>query len=178
MIEEVLLLADEAAPALVRPILAREDVPAPFVRAALDAVGRLGLLPSGDAAVSRLGHPDPEVRAAALRAVARLHALPEGAREAVRATLDDEVEFVRIHATAAAALLSREDALAALLTRLGDPSSRVRRAAADALAGLGRAGLAELGHAARAHPDRYARDMAAQALRDRTEREVAEAVGR
>lgn len=176
VIEEALLLADDAAPALVRAILARQEVPAPFVRAALDAVARLALLPFADAAVARLTDPDPEVRAAALRAVARLRALPERAREAVRAALEDAVEFVRIHATAAAALLPREEALAALWARLGDPSWWVRRAAAEALAGLGRAGLAELGYAARAHPDRYARDMAAQALRDRTERVVAEAV--
>lgn len=176
VIEEVLLLADDAAPALVAAILAREDLPEPFVRAALDAVARLGLLAFAEAATSRLGHPDPEVRAAALRVVARLHVLPEDGREAVRAALEDEVEFVRIHATAAATLLPREAALAALWERLGDPSWWVRRAAAEALASLGRAGLAELGYAARTHPDRYARDMAAQALRDRTDRVLAEAV--
>lgn len=174
VLEEVLLLADEAAAAMVRAILDGEATPA-FLRAALDAVGRLGLLDHAARAAGFLGHPDPEVRAAALRAIARLSLLPPEARAAVQAALTDPVEFVRIHAAAAAALLPREVALPALWERLGDPSWWVRRAAADALASLGRSGLAALGRAAGSHPDRYARDMAAQALRDRVE-QVVEAI--
>lgn len=174
VLEEVLLLADEAAPAMVGEILGGEASPA-FLRAALDAVGRLGLLDHLDRVVEHLGHPDPEVRAAALRAAARLAVLPPDGRPAVRAALADPVEFVRIHAAAAAALLPREEALPALWELLGDPSWWVRRAAADALARLGRSGLAALGRAAGSHPDRYARDMAAQVLRDHVE-QVVEAI--
>ncbi len=176
VIEEALLLADDAAAGIVAAILRREDVPAPFVRAALDAVARLGLHGFGDAVVARLADHDPEVRAAALRAVARLGWLPAEARGAVQQALGDAVAFVRIHAAAAAALLPREEALELLWERLGDPSWWVRRAAADALARLGREGLAALGRAARTHPDRYARDMAAQAIRDRAEQVLEEAV--
>lgn len=174
VVEEVLLLADEAATPMVRAILDGETTPA-FLRAALDAVGRLGLLRHAERVAGLLDHPDAEVRAAALRAMARLALLPPEARAAVQTALTDPVEFVRIHAAAAAALLPREVALPALWERLGDPSWWVRRAAADALANLGPSGLAALGRAASSHPDRYARDMAAQALRDRVE-QVVEAI--
>lgn len=176
VVEEALLLADEAAAGIVETILRRGDVPARFARAALDAVARLGLHGLGDAVVSRLEHHDPEVRAAALRAVSRLGWLPEEARGAVRQALEDAVAFVRIHAAAAAVLLPREEARELLWWRLGDPSWWVRRAAAEALAGLGREGLAALGRAARTHPDRYARDMAAQVIRDRAEQVLEEVV--
>jgi len=175
VLEEVLLLADEAAPALVAAVLAREGASPAFRRAALDTVARLGLLSFASEVARHLRDPDAEVRAAALRAVARTAVLPPGARDAVREALGDPEAFVRIHAAAAARLLPRKEALERLWDRLGDPSWWVRRAAAESLAELGRAGLGTLGPAAGSHPDRYARDMAAQTLRDRVE-DVVEAV--
>jgi HEAT repeat protein len=135
--------------------------------AALDAVARLQLLVFGEESARFLDHPDPEVRAAALRAVAKVGLLPSSAYQAVLEACRDEVDFVRIHAVAAARLLPHDRATAALWDGLGDRSWWVRRSAADAMAALGPAGLGELGHAATAHPDRYARDIAAQTLRDR-----------
>ncbi len=167
VVEEMLLLADEGAPSLVGGLLLREGAPVSSLRAALDAVARLQLLVFAEEAVRFLDHADPEVRAAALRAVARTGLLPQAAHASVLAALGDEIEFIRIHATSAARLLPRERALAALWERLGDSSWWVRGSAAEALAALGPTGLAELGRAAETHPDRYARDMAAQALRDR-----------
>jgi len=167
VVEEMLLLADEGAPSLVGSLLLRESAPVSSLRAALDAVGRLQLLEFAEESVRFLDHIDPEVRAAALRAVARTGLLPPAAHASVLVALEDEVEFIRIHATSAARLLPRERAFAALWERLGDSSWWVRGSAAEALAALGPAGLAELGRAAETHPDRYARDMAAQALRDR-----------
>ncbi|HZD16815.1 MAG TPA: HEAT repeat domain-containing protein, partial [Actinomycetota bacterium] len=167
VLEEMLLLADDGAPSLVGGLLFREGAPAPSLRAALDAVARLQLLVFAEEVARFLSHPDPEVRAAALRAVARTGLLPPYARLSVLAALQDEVEFIRIHATSAARLLPSDQALETLWARLGDRSWWVRRSASEALASLGRAGLAQLGRAARSHPDRYARDMAAQALRDR-----------
>lgn len=176
VLEEVLLLADDAAPSLVAGLLDRDGSPA-ALRAALDAVARLQLLVFAEEVVRFLRHADPEVRAAALRAVARTGLLPPHAASSVLAAAKDDVEFIRIHATAAARLLPREDALDVLWDALGDPSWWVRRAAAEAMSMLGRAGLAELGRAARSHGDRYARDMAAQALRDRVP-DLVEAVTR
>jgi HEAT repeat protein len=168
VVEEMLLLADEGAPSLIDELLLYEHAPIPSLRAALDAVGRLQLLEFAEETVRFLDHTDPELRAAALRALARTGLLPPAAHASVLVALEDEVEFVRIHATSAARLLPRDRALVALWERLGDPSWWVRGSAAEALAALGPAGLAELGRAADTHPDRYARDMAAQALRDRT----------
>jgi hypothetical protein len=175
VVEEMLLLAEDAAPALVGELLLREEAPASSLRAALDAVARLQLLVFGEDAARLIGHADPEVRAAALRAVEEVRLLPESARGAVLEACHDETDFVRIHAVAAARLLPREDAVPALWEALGDRSWWVRRSAADAMAALGSPGLGELGRAALGHPDRYARDIAAQTLRDRIP-EVVQAV--
>lgn len=177
VVEEAVVLAEEGATSLVSALLFADRPGTPALRAALDGVGRLKLLLFGEEVVGYLTHHDPEVRAAALRAVGRLGFLPESSRGAVITALADELDFIRIHATVAARLLPRPQALAFLSERLGDRSWWVRRAAADALVALGPAGLAELGRAARTHADRYARDMAEQALRDHVPSLVQAVVG-
>jgi HEAT repeat protein len=147
------------------------------VRAAIDGIGRLKLLVFAEEVMRFLSDPDDEVRAAALRAVVHLGFLPEASRGNVVTALTDEVDFIRIHAAAAARFLPRRYALSLLSDRLGDRSWWVRRAAADSLVALGPAGLAELGRAVRAHPDRFARDMAEQALRDNVPNLVRAVVG-
>jgi len=166
IVEEVVVLAEDAATSLIDALLLHDRPRAPTVRAAIDGVGRLKLLIFAEEVVRFLNDPDDEVRAAALRAVSGLGFLPESSHGMVISALTDDVDFIRIHATAAAGLLPRPQALAFLNERLGDGSWWVRRAAADTLVSLGPAGLAQLGRAAREHPDRFARDMAEQALRD------------
>ena len=166
IIEEVVVLSEDAAASLIAVLLLHDRPRAPTLRAAIDGIGRLKLLTFAEEVVPFLSHADDEVRAAALRAVSRLGFLPESSRGAVVSALEDDVDFIRIHAAAAARLLPRPHALALLSGSLGDRSWWVRRAAADALVSLGPAGLAQLGRAAHEHPDRFARDMAEQALRD------------
>jgi len=166
IVEEVVVLAEDAATSLIDALLLHDRPRAPTVRAAIDGIGRLKLLIFAEEIVRFLIDPDAEVRAAALRAVNRLGFLPESSHGIVISALTDDVDFIRIHATAAARLLPRPQALAVLNERLGDSSWWVRRAAADTLVSLGPSGLAQLGRAAREHPDRFARDMAEQALRD------------
>ncbi len=166
IVEEVVVLAEESATSLIAVLLQQDRPRAPTVRAALDGIGRLKLLIFAEEVVPFLTHADDEVRGAALRAVGRLGFLPEASHGVVIAALADDVDFIRIHATMAARLLPQMHALSLLNDRLGDRSWWVRRAAADALVGLGPAGLAQLGRAAREHADRFARDMAEQALRD------------
>jgi HEAT repeat protein len=166
IVEEVVVLSEDAATSLIHVLLFHGRPRAATVRAAIDGVGRLKLLVFAEEVVRFLSDPDDEVRAAALRAVSRLGFLPESSHGIVIVALTDEVDFIRIHAAAAARLLPRPQALSFLSERLGDRSWWVRRAAADALVALGSAGLAQLGRAARAHPDRFARDIAEQALRD------------
>jgi len=167
IVEEVLVLAEMAAAPIVSDLLLRDGVPSATLRAALDGVGRLQLLVFAEEVARFLTHPDAEVRAAALRATGRLGFLAETSRSAVIAALEAEEDFIRIHATSTARLLPRDQALVTLSERLGDRSWWVRRAAADAMASLGAPGLAELGRAARSHQDRFARDIAEQALRER-----------
>ena len=177
IVEEVVALSEEAATSLIAVLLLHDRRRAPTVRAAIDGIGRLKLLIFAEEVVSFLSHPDDEVRAAALRAVSRLGFLPDASHGIVISALADDVDFIRIHAVAAARLLPRPQALSFLSDRLGDRSWWVRRAAADALVSLGPAGLAQLGRAAREHADRFARDMAEQALRDQVPNLVRAVVG-
>jgi HEAT repeat protein len=177
VVEEVVVLAEDAAGSVIDSLLLAEGRRSEAIRAALDGIGRLKLLLFAEEVVPYLLHSDPEVRAAALRAVGRLGFLPETSRGIVMLALSDDVDFIRIHATAAARLLPRPQALSVLNDALGDRSWWVRRAAADALVVLGPAGLAQLGAAAAAHPDRFARDMAEQALRDHVPSLVRAVVG-
>lgn len=129
-------------------------------------MGRLGLVQLAYEAGARITHKDPEVRAAALRALGRLRRVPSRARDAVIIALADDTEFVRIQAARAAAFVPAESAVTALYQSLSDRSWWVRRASADSLLGEGAWGVSSLQKAAASHPDRYARDMAAQVLRD------------
>lgn len=166
VIEEILLLGEDAAPQLVGELLLRLDVPVASLKAGLDAAGRLQLFTFTDELIRFVDHPDPEIRAAAFRAFWSIGYLPSEAEPAVVAALHDPVEFVRIHASRAARLLDAETALPLLWNVLGDQSWWVRRAAARSLVNLGDAGRRELAIASAAHPDRYARDMVSQVLRD------------
>src|SRR6185503_4952075 len=163
---ESLLLMEGNAPGVVGRLLADVDASPLVLRASLDAVGRLHLVEFAYEAAVWIGHPHPEVRAAALRALGRLERVPTRARDAVAIALADDTEFVRVQAARAAAFVPARLAVASLYKSLGDRSWWVRRAAAESLLHRGRWGIATLKKAARAHQDRFARDMAAQVLLD------------
>jgi HEAT repeat protein len=193
-IEECFLLLEDTAPMVLRNLLERPEIssfgveewavdtrgirrrgkapdfrtrgPGSLLRAALDATGRLKLLDLGDRVAEFMAYREPEVRAAAIRALGRLGYLPEHAEAGLVAALHDDVEFVRVQAAHAAVLLSPETAAPALWKLLGDQSWWVRRAAGESLARIAETGLRELGRAAHSHPDRYARQMAVQILLD------------
>jgi HEAT repeat protein len=177
IVEEVVVLAEEAATSLIQVLILRDRPRSATVRAAIDGIGRLKLLVFAEEVMRFLSDPDDEVRAAALRAVVHLGFLPEASRGNVVTALTDDIDFIRIHAAGAARLLPRTHALSLLSDRLGDRSWWVRRAAADSLVALGPAGLAALGRAVHEHPDRFARDMAEQALRDNVPNLVQAVVG-
>jgi HEAT repeat protein len=164
-VEEALLLLEGTA-AVVLAILLAASHDAPLLARAVDAAGRLKLLELGDDVAAHVDHPEPEVRAAALRTLGRMGFLPPTAEPAVAEALQDPIEFVRIQATRTALLLTRETARPALWKLLGDHSWWVRRAAAQALLGLGVEGPRLLQSAGTGHPDRFARHMAVQVLLD------------
>jgi HEAT repeat protein len=126
-------------------------------------VGRLKLASLGEEVARFLQDPDPELRAAALRALWRLGFVPSGLEEVVLAHLQAPEEYLRLQATRLLPLLGKTLARRALWKALYDPSFYVRRAAAEGLRELGLEALAE---AARAHPDPYGRAMAQQVLRE------------
>jgi HEAT repeat protein len=164
-IEESLLLLEGASEQVLSVLLAASH-DAPLLARAIDAAGRLKLLELGEAVAAHCEHPEPEVRAAALRTLGRLGFLPAAAEAGVIAALDDPTEFVRVQACRTAMLLPPETARPALWRLLGDPSWWVRRASAQALLGLGPDGPRLLGSAGTGHPDRFARHMAVQVLLD------------
>jgi HEAT repeat protein len=163
---ETLQLLEDAAPDVLSRLFSRVSLPVSLLRAALDAVGRLGLSQFTPNLVPRITHHDREVRAAALRALGRLGRSPMQARVAIVIALNDDTEFVRIQAARAAGRLPQRMAVPLLLDSMGDPSWWVRRASAEALLGMGPKGIAALRRASRGHSDRFARDMSAQVLRD------------
>ena len=134
---------------------------------ALDCLGKLEATELSALVAENL-RPElaPERRAAALRAAAAMHRLPEGSGEAVRAALGDAEEYVRVQATHAAVLLAPLEAVRALEANLDDSSWWIRRAAALGLARLGPTGFEALERAAVGDPDPFARDMALLVLQD------------
>ncbi|HMC36727.1 MAG TPA: HEAT repeat domain-containing protein [Actinomycetota bacterium] len=163
---EILLLLEDAAPVVLAALFLDGRLPAPLVRAALDVVGRHRLREFTDEAVSRITYRDREVRAAALRALARLGIAPPQASDPIVIALNDDTEFVRVQAARAAAYLPPEVAVPVLQGSMGDSSWWVRRASAESLLKLGPKGIGTLWAAANKHPDVFAGDMAAQVLLD------------
>jgi HEAT repeat protein len=176
-VEESLLLLEDAAPRVLSIVLATGpgDRRARLVARAMDAAGRLKLLELADDVAMHLTDPEPEVRAAALRALGRVGILPAGHESSVAAALRDGVEFVRVQAAHTALLLPGRVVEPELWALLGDESWWVRRAAANSLLLLGARGPRVLERAGRTHPDRYARHMAVQVLLDAGRLEPAQA---
>jgi HEAT repeat protein len=164
VIQESLLLLENKAGAVLRDLLATPDLSDALRWVVLETIGRLGLADMAEEVSAYTAHPDPELRAAAFRALQRLGTVPDQVQPPLLAALDDEVDFVRIQAAHAAAFLPAEVALPALAPRLGDDSWWARRAAAVSLARLGEGGVATVKRAAQAHPDQAAREMAVQVL--------------
>ena len=164
MVEESLLLLETRAGPILRELLADPDLSDTLRWVALETCGRLGLADMAEQVTPSTTHPDPELRAAAFRALRRLGTVPEGAQAPLLQALNDEVDFVRVQAAHAAAFLPAGVALPALEPRLGDESWWVRRAAAASMARLGDDGVAAVRRAAETHPEKAAREMAVQVL--------------
>lgn len=163
VLEDALVLLGDAAPGAVREILSG---PPARMRAALSVAGKLGLLSLVAEIGAQVAAPDPEVRAAAIRALAQLGYLPPDVEGPVMDALGDSVEFVRTQAVRAVSLLGQDLAVPLIAPLLEDSSWWVRRSAAQTLLRLGARGGAALQDVARVSTDRFAREMAAQILMD------------
>jgi HEAT repeat protein len=162
--QESLLLLETKAGAVLRDLLAQPDLGDRLRWVALETTGRLGLADMAGQVAGSTTHADPELRAAAFRALHRLGSVPEEAHASLLEALRDEVDFVRVQASHAAAFVPAEVALPALEPGLGDESWWVRRATAASMARLGDDGVAAVRRAAETHPDQAAREMAVQIL--------------
>ena len=131
-------------------------------RAVIERLGAAGHSASGAAIAARLTNPDLELRVAAARALGRLGDRTHS--DALGHALRDEAWQVRAQAAHALGHLGVADAVPGLAGALTDSAWWVRRHAAYALAELGVEGTAALSGEAHASPDRYAREMATEAL--------------
>jgi HEAT repeat protein len=157
---ETLLLEERAEPVVA---LFLEKGGKEEVWAALETIGRLHLHALAERTLPFLEADDPELQAAALRALHRLGYPPLGYEEVVLRLLRSDEEFLRIQAVRLLPLLPQTLAREGLWEALKDPSFYVRRAAAEGLKALD---LGALNEAAEVHPDPYGRAMAAQVLRE------------
>jgi len=163
-LEALMLLEDACSGVAIR--LFHDPTPRWLRWAAIEAAGRLERVDLSIAIAPLVEDLDPEIRAAALRALHGIRTIPDAAEQSVRRGLYDDVDFVRVQATRAAELLPFGSVASRMWEMLGDGSWWVRRTAAETIGGHGTAGAEMLGWAARSHPDRYARHMAIQFLFD------------
>lgn len=162
---DLLLLLDREATPLLLDLLDPAAAWAPEARrAAIETVARARRLDLSEHLTPWVDDPDPETRAAALRAFRRHEYVPPGVEPAVLAAIGDDVPFVRTQAAGAAVALPWDQVRTPLWTALGDEDRWVRRTSAETLAAFGVEGRVLLHAAAAEHADRFARDMAAEVL--------------
>jgi HEAT repeat protein len=131
-------------------------------RAVIEALAAAHCLDAAPLIAARLTHEWRDVRVAAARALGQLGA--DAHRAAVAPMLADSDWRVRAQAARALGRLAAVEQAAALRDALRDTSWWVRRHAAYALASFGEEGRRILRDVYAGDPDRYARDIAAEAL--------------
>ena len=132
------------------------------LRAAVDTLGHGHHAPAAPAIERLLAHESTDLRVAAARALGRIQAGP--CSDALLRALRDSEWPVRAQAAWALGRIDRDEAVPALASCLTDKAWWVRRHAAYALAALHERGAIALRLAASSSHDRYAREMADEAL--------------
>jgi HEAT repeat protein len=123
----------ELGPAAVPELRAIAEHPDERLRAtAIALLGLVGDSADSPLAVKSLGNPSAEVRAAAAETLTRIGGPP--AEDALRATLDDRIPFVRASAAVALGVIGSRAALPRLLEMARSDAFRPARAAAQAVA--------------------------------------------
>jgi HEAT repeat protein len=143
----------------------------PLERGLIEALGYIGDLAAASRIERRLQHSDLNMRAAAARALGRMRAI-QCASSLLGALKDSEWQ-VRAQAAWALGRCRAPIALYSLTTRVTDSSWWVRRHSAYALAELGDDGRQALLHLSEKSEDRYAREMAHEALSHETQSRAA-----
>lgn len=133
-----------------------------LLRAAYEALGFGGHRAAAGVIARGLTHPDPEIRIASARALGRMHAADQ--TPALLGTLTDRTWQVRALGAWALGRARVAEAMAPLRDGVSDRAWWVRRHCAYALTRLGPSGLETLRGIAATSKDRYAREMAQEAL--------------
>jgi HEAT repeat protein len=133
-----------------------------LTRAAIEALGSGRYRAAAPSIARRLRDEEPELRVAAARALGQLEASEHTV--SVRRALDDPHWAVRAQAAKALGRMHAHHCEEALAAKLSDSAWWVRRHAAYALADLGEPGQLTLANVVRNSTDRYAREMAREAL--------------
>ncbi|MEX2534617.1 MAG: HEAT repeat domain-containing protein [Trueperaceae bacterium] len=159
-IESALVLTGRHSAGLVRDFLevGREPI------AALTVLGHNNLLELVPLLARYLRSEDPEIRAAALRTIAKVELAPRDSSALILEALEARQSFVRAQAAKASVTVPMSDAEGPLVRALGDRDWWVRRNAAASLAAFGPAGKAVLARVALSHSDPFARESARRAV--------------
>jgi hypothetical protein len=163
VLEEALTLMGAKAEPLLRHFL-QDTAPLFLTQISLNVLGRSGWLAWAEDCAWFMDHLEPELRAAALRALAQLQYVPPGREADVLGLLADPVWFVRVQAAHACVGIPGEVVHEHLWGALGDPTWWVRNSAASCLAKRGSRGREVLELAVKIHPDKFARDISLQTL--------------
>ena len=131
-------------------------------RNVIERLGAARHLPSAPIIRMRAASEDLELRISAVRALSRLD--PAAHLDALVGALSDPAWEVRAQAARALGISGVSDAVPMLAGTLGDRAWWVRHHSAYALAKLGAEGHAALRGEAISSPDRYAREMAREAV--------------
>lgn len=147
---------------VIAPLILDREASARFWGATL--LSRYGARPGVAAALAQMRlDPDPSVRKAAIESLGRV-----GGRVAAAASVDllkDSVWYVRAHAARALGEMKRADLASPVLPLLSDEQWWVRAAAKEALVSMGPA-VASRVAVLLDHPDRFARNGAAEVLQN------------
>jgi HEAT repeat protein len=155
-VESALVLTGGKCTELVRTLLSKGRYPI----AAIVVIGHRNLLELVPLLRHYLVSENPEIRAAALRTVAKMELAPGGSHSLILAGLEAKEPFVRAQAAKAAVTVPLVDAEVPLTRALGDTDWWVRRNSAASLAAFGPEGQRILAEVSRSHEDAFARESA------------------
>jgi hypothetical protein len=162
LIEEALVVLGENAGPLLFALLEKGEPQ--LVKLGLTVIERSKFQDWAAWCLPWLASSSAELRASALRALAKLQIVPYEASGAIEAALNDAEWFVRAQAANASVSVMTSSIDAALLKALADQNWWVRHNAAKSLKDRGTYARELLNWAAFNHEDRYGRDMAEQIL--------------
>jgi hypothetical protein len=164
VIEDVCIAAGVVRPRLIEVLLHHRYRTDGIIRLALIMIGDYQILDQFVNVPRYLLHYNPKVRAAALRAIARIGFVPPGTMDLVLWRTQDTETIVRMQSIMALRLFPLEKVKERLLDLLLDSSWEVRFAAGEALLQYGEPGLELLRETATHHPQELARTLAMNLL--------------